>query len=350
MSLDSSGAQTNVEGGQCDNALKQVIGAEVELCAVPDEAQPWCYLFIHHAKVRTVVRILKKQFNVFVHKSIVYKRGESRVKRQEKATISGLVFVQGNSADVQKCLSDTFIGIYLVKNCSTKKVATIPDAVMQPFIQIASLSPTRIRFLLHDIEHYSEGNPLVRITSGVLTGLEGYRIRISRDKCIVTSLGGITIAIGGIHTESFENLDDYARMRREQLKEHRTSTDVTFTPLQQQIDACFFTPANQLDVMAITESLSQWVARMKKTMADHCYDEAIEIALFLLEEIGAHFRAIGKAAGTNNPKELLAICTEVDSALQVIDRSLYASSDQKDLVATERESLLFRYPFLPLEF
>lgn len=98
----------------------------------------------------------------------------------------------------------------------------------------------------HSFDYYSVGNPLVRITSGILSGLEGYRIRISRDKCLVTSIGGMTVAIGGIYKESFENLDEYVRLRRKQLEKIRQSSYVTFTPLQKEIDGCFFITPKQL--------------------------------------------------------------------------------------------------------
>ena len=59
----------------------------------------------------------------------------------------------------------------------------------------------------HPLEYYSVGHPLVKITSGVLDGLEGYQIRISRNKCLITTMGGLTIAIGGVYKENFENVD-----------------------------------------------------------------------------------------------------------------------------------------------
>ena len=75
-------------------------------------------------------------------------------------------------------------------------------------MKVAQVEPTRIRFMPNAFGHYAKGNPLLRITSGPLAGMEGYKIRIARDKCFVTTLGGMTVAIGGIHRDSFENLED----------------------------------------------------------------------------------------------------------------------------------------------
>ncbi|WP_258321677.1 hypothetical protein [Bacteroides sp. ET336] len=101
-----------------------------------------------------------------------------------------------------------------MKDRSTGLPAVIRDKSMQTFIRMSRVSPYRIRFMQHPIDYYSTGHPLVKITSGILDGVEGYQIRISRDKCLVTTIGGLTIAIGGISKENFENIDEYSDIIR----------------------------------------------------------------------------------------------------------------------------------------
>lgn len=236
MPLYSTGTQTNAGAGKQDNGQGLVLDPEVEACAEAEDASPsWCYLFIHHAKVDAVCKFMQREYPVFVHKSIIYRREDRRIRREEKSTISGLVFIQGSGKEIQDSLSAGFPGLSLARDCSTYQTAVIPDSAMRPFMQVSEVTPTRIRFMPHTLGYYSEGNPLIRITSGLLAGLEGYRIRIARDKCLGTSIGGMTVAIGGIHRDSFENLDEYVRQRREQMKSNKESSRITLTPLQREI-------------------------------------------------------------------------------------------------------------------
>lgn len=350
MPLYSTEAQTNARGRTEDEAEIFPV-SEVKVYSENIKTTSWCYLFIHHNKVELVSRILeRKHYPVFVHKSIAYKREKKRVRKEERPTISGLIFVQGDGNEIQAFLKETFFSLYLVKDCSSGEIAAIPDSVMQPFMHVSEVNPTRIRFMPHTFDYYSVGNPLVRITSGALSGLEGYRIRISRDKCIVTSLGGMTVAIGGIYKENFENLDEYVRLRREQLKKIcKTSSDAAFTPLQREIDRCFFTPQNQLDVMAMAGSLTPWTVRMKVDVENKEFDEAVEIALFILEEIGSRFRTTYGDVPIGEPKDMVAVCREADRILVSVSDSVDVSVDLKEIVETGRESLAIRYPFLPIE-
>ena len=267
----------------------------------------------------------------------------------ERPTISGLLFVQGSCNEVQEYLANIYSGLYLVKDCSTRKVAVIPNRVMQAFIQIAALNAHHIRFMPNPFEYYSAGHPLVRVTSGVLAGIEGYQVRISRDKCLVTSVGGITIAIGGVNRESFENVDVYVRHRRAELHEEDHSNDVVFTPFQQEIDQCFFTPQNQLDLMAIARALDAWILRARVFVNGKKYKEAIEISLFLLEEVGSRFRSIYNKSEIGDFKDITDVCSKADNILLGMTERSDISEDFRLQILTERQSLAIRYAFLPMD-
>lgn len=66
---------------------------------------------------------------------------------------------------------------------------------------------SRLRILQHPFSYYAEGNTLVRMTSGDVTGMEGYRIRIHRDRKLVVDLGDIAVAIVGIFRDTFEEVE-----------------------------------------------------------------------------------------------------------------------------------------------
>lgn len=85
-------------------------------------------------------------------------------------------------------------------------MAEIPNSRMEPFMRVAQTDPDRIRFLLRPFIYYSNNRTLLRIVSGDFAGLEGYVIRIARDRKIVIDVGGMGVAIGGIHAERFEEV------------------------------------------------------------------------------------------------------------------------------------------------
>ncbi|MCD8235929.1 MAG: hypothetical protein LUD00_04580 [Prevotellaceae bacterium] len=169
----------------------------------------WCYLYMHRAKVKSFVAVTHKYFRCFVHETIYrYARSKNDTGEILKPTISGLVFIQGNPDEIKTYLKHNFSDCHLAKDCSAKEVAVISHKVMQPFMRVSEYEPTRIRFLMHPLDHYAKGRPLVRFTSGILHGCEGYIVRIDRDRKLVMQIGDMTVAIGNIHKEHFENIDD----------------------------------------------------------------------------------------------------------------------------------------------
>lgn len=187
-----------------------ISGPVVENCTFakqPDNRTSWCYLFIHHAKVPMFTNQLEHDgMRYFVHKTVIYQRRKDTrgIQSIEKPTISGLVFLQGLPRNLQQYLDSASPGNHLVNNCSTHRPAIIPDSVMQPFMRVLETSPERVRFLLHPFKYYAARNIKLRITSGFFAGLEGYVIRIDRDRRLVMDVGGMSVAISGIHCEKFE--------------------------------------------------------------------------------------------------------------------------------------------------
>lgn len=312
---------------------------------VKSTSSSWCYLFVHRAKVEAIHARLQEQFNTFIHKSIVYRKKKSHVRKLEQPTISGLIFVQGDCRRIQEYLKQNFVGVYLVNDRSTHRTAIISDREMQPFMLVSQMAPHRIRFMPHPFSHYAPGNTLVRITSGVLAGFEGYRIRISRDKCLVTGLGNMTVAIGGICKDTFENVEEYIRQRREQQDE---PSPLTTADLQQEVDACCFCPHDQLDLMTIAKSLDQWVMKARYWMLADDYREAAEALLGILSAVGRHFRTVYGDVRVGSFKEVTSVCREADNMLLSMVAADGLAEDLHQHILTSRRSLAADYPFLPM--
>lgn len=351
MSLDSTENLSNVHGDKLIPTHDEESSAERRILASCSKTADWqwCYLFVHRSKLSVVEAKLNKTFTTFIHRSVVIApKDKGGVKRKEQITISGLLFVKGDVDEIKRCLSDNFYGLHLVNDCSTGRTAIIPDSLMRPFMQISDINPDRIRFMPHPFKYYSDGHPLVRITSGALKGLEGYQIRISRDKCLVTSIGGMTVAIGGICKDTFENVQEYIRSRREQLHEDANLPERALTSVEANIESCFFTPHDELDIIAIAGGLDIWVEKARMHVSSGRLDDAACIVLFILEETGQRFQPIYNDKSIGRFKELTSTCAAADAVLADIAANGAASAELRERVEVERESLSLRYPFLPV--
>lgn len=316
----------------------------------PDKAcLSWCYLFVHRSKINRIDEKLRERFTTFIHKTVVYRRQDKHIRKSEQPTISGLVFVQGKNHCIQSWLDQNFFGLHLVNDFSTRRTAVISDSVMQSFIQISRFDHRNIRFMPHRFDYYSLGHTLVKITSGALTGIEGYIVRISRDKCLITSIGNMTIAISGISKDSFENVDEYIQIRR--MQQHTEPLpNVELTPEQSEIDHCFFQPQSRIDIMAIAQSLDSWIAKARTLTEQKKYDRATEIALCILEEIGSRIFHADNDPRMENVRDIVSdICHRVEQVLLTISSRSDAPRYLGENIAAERQSLLIRFPFLPIE-
>lgn len=284
-----------------------------------------------------------------------------------RPTISGLIFIQGKTKVIKKYLWERFPQYHLVNDCSTRKAAVIPDSVMQPFMRIANTDPSRIRFLVNPLTHYAEGNTLVEIMTGPLAGLQGYIIRIDRDRKLVIGVGDMTVAIGGVHKENFEKVEEVARAvnirqrARRQAEQRRlregikanVNADVApqppdprlLTPIQQKVDTAFFTPETFNDILVITTNIELWTERARRLIKAGNLADASEILTFILEEIGYWFTGIYKKKSIDLTSVKKAGNKAYKTALTILDNKHIPERTRQDL-ETNLDSQILRHGYL----
>lgn len=284
-----------------------------------------------------------------------------------RPTISGLIFIQGKTKVIKKYLWERFPQYHLVNDCSTRKAAVIPDSVMQPFMRIANTDPSRIRFLVNPLTHYAEGNTLVEIMTGPLAGLQGYIIRIDRDRKLVIGVGDMTVAIGGVHKENFEKVEEVARAvnirqrARRQAEQRRlregikanVNADVApqppdprlLTPIQQKVDTAFFTPETFNDILVITTNIELWTERARRLIQAGNLADASEILTFLLEEIGYWFTNIYKKKSIDLTPVKKAGNNAYKTALTILDNKHLPERTRQDL-ETNLDSQMLRHGYI----
>lgn len=256
-----------------------------------DNCTSWSYLFVHNQKVKSIEELLKKdRVTYFVHKTIKYvprHRNRGGMCEVETPSVSGLIFLQGNPKTLQDYLDKNIKPYKLCKNCSTGKVATIPCNQMEPFMRVAETEPERLRFLLRPFVYYSKNRTLLRIVTGEYAGLEGYVIRIARDRKLVMDVGGMAVALSGVHAERFEevNKNEADKKERELFYKRNLHERNAF------IDHYFHQVKTAQEVSAQVENIEILRLQTLADVRDKKLDlkDAYDTFYFMIEEIGYYY-------------------------------------------------------------
>ena len=182
------------------------------------EGMPWGYLFIHNKTAQVFEREMetynKKNPNsshaCFIHRSFTYRQKNENggVKKELKPTISGLVFLQGETGDLQDFLRAYYPQYHLVNDRCKGEPASISNKVMQPFMTVLKDNPERVTFLRDPFEKFAKDHVKLRVKTGIFKGCEGYIVRIDRDRQLVFDFGGYAVAIRGLYKEDFAVVEE----------------------------------------------------------------------------------------------------------------------------------------------
>ena len=313
-----------------------------------DNCTSWSYLFVHNQKVKSIEEQLKKDgVSHFVHKTIKYvprHRNRGGMREVEIPSVSGLIFLQGNPEILQDYLDKNIKPYKLCKNCSTGKVATIPCNQMEPFMRVAETEPERLRFLLRPFIYYSKNRTLLRIVTGEYAGLEGYVIRIARDRKLVMDVGGMAVALSGVHAERFEevNKNEADKKERELFYKRNLHERNAF------IDRYFHQVKTAQEVSAQVENIEILRLQTLVDVRDKKLDlkDAYDTFYFMIEEIGYYY-----APFINYFKDELSpifeagriIKEEIEKVIKIFKDS---NKELHDRCETELEALQNNYGYL----
>lgn len=142
----------------------------------------------------------------FIHKTIKAVKKHTSVREVEVITPIGFIFLHGRTNQLRSFLAEYFPQDHLVKNPLTDLPAEIPNSQMLPFMRLINEQPERIKPLDNPISYFKQ-HPHIRITSGLLEGLEGYVVRVSGSRCLVIDIAGHSFAIKDILREAWETVE-----------------------------------------------------------------------------------------------------------------------------------------------
>ena len=333
-------------------------GSEIKMCSqvnrkakaadVKDNCTSWSYLFVHNQKVKSIEeQLIKDEKTHFVHRTIKYihrYRNGNGMRKVEAPSVSGLIFLQGDPETLQYYLDENVKPYRLCKNCSTGKVATIPCNQMEPFMRVAETDSERLRFLLRPFVYYSKNRTMLRILTGEYAGLEGYVIRIARDRRLVIDVGGMAVAISGVHAERFEEVhkNESDKKERELFYKRNLHERNAF------LDRYFHRVRTIQEVSAQVENIEMLRLQTLADVRDKKLDlkDAFATFYFIIEEIGYYYAPF---IDTLNDK-LSPIFNAGRTIMQEIEKiiAIYQNSDMQlhNRYATEYEELQAHYGYL----
>lgn len=335
-----------------------------------DKTLQWSYMYVPRNKVDFIKGNLQKHFEVFVHTQVKYskKKTNGDIRKEEVPTISGLVFVKGDDADINTYLRKELPGYHLCKDCSTGRTARIPSRQMRTFMTIAKARPDDVRFLLRPYYYFANNNKLLRIVSGEFAGLEGYIVRIDRDRKLVMNIGGMTVAIGGVHRCHFEEVSSESDAVRREAMEHaalQPLRDIEFEEVgaetskrqlaqkrgldieQTSVDRFFHPVCSDTDARVQAESVEMLMQRVSSRVQNKEFDDysALHQLMFLIEEIAYYYTSLA-----NNKPKLFEPLKKVGKAvLADIDKLLSRQTPDEawlENAMTEKEKLMLDCGYL----
>ena len=197
-----------------------IVGADIESASKvggmsqnEESGTPWGYIFIQHMSAGCFEKRLQSlkiegdfKPKCFIHRTIRYKRKPNGkgVMKEEKPSVSGLVFLQGSTEELKTFLRNNFPRYHLVNNCMTGKPASIKNSIMEPFMKVMESDPERVTFLRDPFVKFAKDHVKLRVLTGLFIGQEGFIVRVKRDRQLVMDFGGYAVAINNVHNEDFE--------------------------------------------------------------------------------------------------------------------------------------------------
>lgn len=114
----------------------------------------------------------------------------------EEELLRNLLFIHTDE-DIESLIARTDALKAPLIDCSSHLPAVVSDEEMDCFMQLLSHPPGEIKILQSPFSKFIHHKKVV-VTDGPFAGIEGYIVRIRRDRKLVISLAQLSVAISGI--------------------------------------------------------------------------------------------------------------------------------------------------------
>lgn len=217
-----------------------------------EERDGWYFIHTFGYGHHNLIEKIGKKFAFFHYEGIKYvdshELESTDIKPHDQGcrrNILGMtLFIRGNHIEISDYLKSIGFDRGLAIDRATRKAAYIADSEMSLFRLLAQ-DRRSFFFSVNDSSFYSIGNDLIRVTSGIMKGLEGYIIRFSRDRKLVVKIENKVIVFEHGFREEKERVDEYSGIAEQLLKgqnlftlaleEQRDLLDIVSAPVSMDV-------------------------------------------------------------------------------------------------------------------
>ena len=177
-----------------------------------DYKMPYWYVVRteYNRELKLVKQLEEKNVEYFIPKKQEFVIEDEQKHYVEVPAIHNLVFIHSTRNfldEYQRRRAKDDVPIRYMFDLATRNPIIVRESDMHNFIRVTKLCNENILYLKDNIDKF-KSHPKVRVTAGRFEGIEGYVVRIRRDRKLVIQLHGIiAIAISGIHHSLLEIID-----------------------------------------------------------------------------------------------------------------------------------------------
>ena len=158
-------------------------------------------------------------------------------------------------------------------------------------------------------------------------------------------VGDMTMAIGGVHKEHFENVELLGKELKAKEKVSKRDTERRLTEMQGSIDKTIFKPASFSDVLAVAANLGIWQQRATGYAGIGQLDKAIEMLPFILEEIGYYFTNL-YLEGKLDLEPIISVGKSVSEQIRNLIVDARMTDEQCQNLETKYEEQIIRHGYM----
>lgn len=164
----------------------------------PQDVPHWYALRVTYGREMKLKAVLEEQEirHFLPIKTIHYNRKrDGKLMKKQVSAIPNLIFVHSTRPQVQALKEDcaATIPVRYFMDRTSHKPLIIPDRQMEDFIRLASDGDDNLLYLDNPEIVFEKGEP-VEVTYGPFAGIQGYVLRIRRDRKVVLVLNGLLAA------------------------------------------------------------------------------------------------------------------------------------------------------------
>lgn len=176
----------------------KIVGPQEAEKEQKQEPVAWFVIRVTYGRERKLHKELeeRKIDHFLPEKTVTYNRpSDGKIVHRKKSAIPNMIFIHDTRSNIQalKTELEGRLPMRYMMNKTTHQPVTVRDRQMQDFIRLVGSEGEKLLYLDNPDVVYEKGQP-VEVIFGPFAGIQGYILRIRRDRKLVICLDGVLAA------------------------------------------------------------------------------------------------------------------------------------------------------------